>query len=115
MSKIELLRHLLTMAAADGGVSEGELKMLGQRAVSWGVSDEQFGELLGEASRGDLPLVIPESIDDRETLIKDLVRMMAADGQLHDDEKKLFAVVASQMDVDSAELNLMIDQALREG
>ena len=111
----ENLRHLFAIAAADGQFTLGELRLLGDRAISWGITDDEFEALLDEASRGDAELMIPADQDDRRRLLSDLVRMMAADGELHPKEKELFAVIASKMEITIVELNQIIDETIADG
>lgn len=111
----EKLRHLVAMAAADGRVAVEELRLLGDRAISWGITDDEFEAVLTEATRGDVDLEIPKDEADRRALLSDLVRMMAADGNLHAHEKELFAVIASNMDISVAVLNEVIDQTIADG
>jgi DnaJ-domain-containing protein 1 len=114
MSHKENLRHLVAMAAADGRVAISELRFLGDRAVSWGITDDEFEAVLDDANRGDVELQIPADPADRRRLLLDLVRMMAADGKLHSHEKSLFAVIASTMDITDTALNEIIDEAISE-
>ena len=115
MSNKDSLRHLLAMAAVDGGVTIEELRLLGDRAISWGITDDDFEMLLAEAVDGDVPLHIPEDEASRRELLSDLVRMMAADGELHQNETQLFAVVASKMGISDEQLNAIIDETIQDG
>jgi uncharacterized tellurite resistance protein B-like protein len=115
MTPIEQFQHLLAMAAADGSMDEGELRLLSSRAMQLGVTDDEFEQVLQAAiSRRD-HLSIPRDHDDRLTLLRDLVRMMAADGRLDHREKSLFAIVAATMEISPAQLNQVIDAAVHEG
>lgn len=115
MSHKQNLRHLVVMAAADGSVALEELRLLGDRAVQWGITDDEFEAILDEAVQGDIELEIPKDDAERLSLLSELVRMMAADGRLDDHEKKLFAVIASSMNLSDATLNEVIDRAIAEG
>lgn len=115
MSHKENLRHLVVMAAADGSVTTQELRLLGDRAIEWGITDDEFEAILDEAAQGDVELEIPQDDAQRRTLLSELVLMMAADGKLHQHEKKLFAVIASSMGISEAALNEVIDRAIAEG
>ena len=114
MPRLDLLRHLLTMAAADGSISTEELRLLASRALEWGISDDEFEQVLDEATETPVDLVLPEGRENRLALLKELVQMMAADGKLHEREKRLFSVVAAQMAVSTEELNQVIDAAIRD-
>ena len=89
--------------------------MFSHRALEWGVSDDQFEAMIDEAANGAAPL--PEIPQDRAAaheLLKQLVFMMAADGEMHDSERQMFAVIAAQMNVNESELNGIIDRAIAE-
>lgn len=45
-------------------------------------------------------------------MLRDLIRMMAADGDLADVEKDLFATAAAKMEISEDELNQIIDSVL---
>ncbi|MDA0658162.1 MAG: TerB family tellurite resistance protein [Planctomycetota bacterium] len=112
MKPKDLLKNLLAMAASDGAIHQGEMSLLADRCTQWGVSDDEFGEMLELATNGKLALQIPPEPSDRETLLRELVHMMAADGQLADTEKHLFATAAAVMKITPARLDQIIDQAI---
>ncbi len=115
MSDLEKLKFMLTMAVADGSITREELRLFSHRALQWGVSDDEFAALIEEAARGDAPMPeIPEGREACESLLKELVYMMAADGKLQDAERQMFAVIAAQMHVNESELNQIIDRAIAE-
>ena len=45
-------------------------------------------------------------------MLKELIHMMAADGELAETEKQLFATAAARMDISGDELNDIIDSIL---
>ena len=114
MSRFLLIRNLLAMAAADGSLSQGELELLSDRAVRWGISESEFTTAVEEAIRPDAEVEVPADPDARRELLKEMLHVMAADGTLDQTEKDLFAAVASTMDLKKDELNSIIDEALRE-
>ncbi|HEY6563015.1 MAG TPA: hypothetical protein VIY86_00835 [Pirellulaceae bacterium] len=115
MQRTDALRYLLIMAAADGQIAREELRLLTQRAVAWGISDSQFEALLDEANEGRTELIRPASPQERTEIVRELIFMMAADGQLTDLEKDFFAGFASRIGISTSELNHLIDGAIRDG
>ena len=115
MSPLDQFRHLLAMAAADERMNEAELGFLAQRAQELGVSQDEFYDALQAAVSGKVELMIPDGPAQRRGLLKDLVRMMAADGVLADKEKELFANVATAMEISHDELHQVIDATIAEG
>ena len=114
MDPADQFRNLLLMAASDGRMSEAELRLLSHRAAEWGITDDQFEDALQDAISGRASLVLPPDPDDRTRLLKELIRMMAADGRMADSEKQLFAVASSILGVGPDELNRLIDAVLEE-
>jgi uncharacterized tellurite resistance protein B-like protein len=114
MTPVEQFRHLIAMAAADGRMDENELRMLSNRALQLGVTDDEFEDVLHTAITHREQLSIPSDHRDRVALLQDLLRMMAADGRLDQREKSLFAIVAATMQISPNELNLIIDTVLAE-
>lgn len=112
MGQYEKLQNLMVMAAADGSLTEREIKFLSDRCRQWGFSDVEFAAAIRYALTPAAKVEIPASHSARQELLRDLIRMMAADGNLADDEKRLFATVAAQMGLESNELNAIIDEVL---
>ena len=114
MTPLERFQHLLVMAAADNRMSESELGYLAERAHELGITKEEFHDALQIAISGETNVVIPTGAADRRALLKDLILMMAADGELQDKERELFAQIAATMEVDTEELHRIIDATLAE-
>lgn len=114
MSHSDMFRSLLLMAAADGRMSEAELQLLSDRATEWGITDDQFEQAIQDAIDGKAELTIPTDPVERNELLKELIRVMAADGRLEKEQKQLFALVASVLGLSMEHLNGLIDAVLRE-
>ena len=115
MNNHERLRAMLSMAAADDGVTTEELRLLAAKAVDWGITDDDFEELLDDAIAGKSQIELPESAAQRWELLVDLIGMMAADGKLHPMEKQLFALLAAKMEISPNRLKEAIDDAISRG
>ena len=106
------LRNLVIMAFADGSLGEREVHLVADRCRELGLDEYdlqkaiEFG--LGEAA----VLTVPESSEERESLVRDLVRMMAADGHLDEGEKRLFALAAAKMSISASDVERLIDETL---
>jgi len=105
---------MLVMAASDGGLSEEELRLLMDRAKGWGFDHEEFTSIVDEVTGENVDLKIPDTKEDRMALLTDVVRMMGADGTLHDQEKQLFAMMADQMEINDDDVNKIIDAAVKQ-
>jgi uncharacterized tellurite resistance protein B-like protein len=114
MDPADKFRNLLLMAASDGRMSESELRLLSHRATELGITDDQFEDAIHEALSGRASLVMPADPDERQLMLKDLIRMMAADGKMASGEKHLFALASTVLGVEAEALDRLIDAVLEE-
>ena len=114
MNPADNFRNLLLMAASDGRMTEPELRLLSDRAAQLGVTDDQFKDALVDAISGRATLSLPNCVDERIEILKDLLRMMAADGKITDSERQLFALASGVMKLTADRLNDLIDELLEE-
>lgn len=114
MEKRNLFRNLMLLAVADGKLTEEEIAFLSLRSARWGISDSEFQDALRAARRKDAEFVIPPGREARLELLRDMLRMMAVDGQLADVERHAFAIVSASMGCGEEELNQLIDGVLHK-
>ncbi len=112
MDRFELFKNLMVMAAADKKFTEEEVEFLALRSSRWGISDQQFEEAFEFAKSNEAEMTIPEGQEERRRLLRDLIRMMAADGELASVEKRLFAEAAAKMGIKPGELEKTIDELM---
>ncbi|MGB1817321.1 MAG: TerB family tellurite resistance protein [Rubripirellula sp.] len=104
------LRNLVLMAFADGSLSEREVNLVADRCVELGLDDYAIKSGLADGAR----LEVPEEASEREALLKDLVRIMAADGRMDEGEKRLFALAAAKMSMSASDVERLIDETLTQ-
>jgi len=109
MEFFDKLKNLMVMAFADGRLTHSELEFLSDRSVQWGISQTDFEAAVEFALSDKAELQIPPHKQDRVELLQDLIRTMAADGQLAEIEKRLFAMAAAVMELGEGELDQIID------
>jgi uncharacterized tellurite resistance protein B-like protein len=114
MTPLEQFRHLLAMAAADQRMNEAELGFLSERAASLGIASDEFHDAMQDAVSGKAPLTLPSEPAERRALLKDLIRMMAADGRMDQRERELFAAVAATMNLTNEDVHEVIDATIAE-
>lgn len=114
MPKIELFRHLVAMAASDGEFSESEVQMLAVRANQWNITQLQFEEIVAEIKSGHVNLKLPARMDDRVELLKNMMHMMAIDGELSEEEKKMCALASARMGFTSEQFDQILDELLKD-
>lgn len=114
MSNLELFHNLVNLAASDGKFKEEEVEMLARRAEHWNISDDEFETAIAGITTGTIEIHLPDGQTNRITLIKEMIRMMAVDGELSEVEKRLCATASARLDFSAHEFNSMVDQVLRE-
>jgi uncharacterized tellurite resistance protein B-like protein len=78
---------LLAMAMADGVFDPKELELLADRAIFWGISAEEFEDILDNPEITDAEsAALPETLEDRAALLSELILMAFADGDLDQTE-----------------------------
>jgi len=77
------------MAASDGEFKQAEVEMLAVRANQWEITQQQFEETIADIQAGRLELAIPVEEEAKILLLKNMVHMMAIDGELAEEEKRL--------------------------
>lgn len=112
MDFYDRLKNLMIMAFADGSLTQSELEFLSDRSVQWGLSEADFTAAVEFALSDKAELQIPPHQQDRIDMLQDLIRTMAADGQLADIEKRVFAMAAAVMELPDGELDRIIDSVI---
>lgn len=114
MDRVNLFRHLVAMAASDGEFKESEIQMLAVRAEQWSITEAQFIETISDIKEGRLELVMPKEQDAKVELLKNMMHMMAIDGELAEEEKRLCAMASATMGFDEAQFDKILDDLLGE-
>ncbi len=113
MDRLASLKNLVVMAMADGTLSEHELTLLCDRCSELGLNEDELREAVQFALSKEASLELPTIECEQEAMLTDLIRMMAADGELNEVEKQLFALAAAKMNYAGDRLNQLIDRLLR--
>jgi uncharacterized tellurite resistance protein B-like protein len=110
----ERLRNLVVMAFADGSLGEREVNLVADRCAELGLDEYDLQKAVQFGLGDDAALEIPRGRAERESLLRDLIRMMAADGLLDESEKRLFALAAAKMSMSAADVERLIDETLEK-
>lgn len=110
--QIELFHNLINLAASDGVFTEQEVAFLATRAESWGIDAEEFETAIAGIAAGSLEIKLPENHRERSQLLKEMVRLMAVDGELAEIEKQLCANASARMGFSTAEFARLLDEVL---
>lgn len=112
MRNLDQLKNLVVMAASDGSLTEQEISLLVDRCAELGLTEEDLETAIDYAMSNEASIRLPEDRQEQLEVIRDLVRMMAADGVLTEVEKRLFALTAAKLGIQRDELNKIIDDLL---
>jgi uncharacterized tellurite resistance protein B-like protein len=110
--RMRKLRNLVVMAMADGSIGEREVGFVADRCHELGLGESELNHAIRFGLGDEAALELPTDPTERRELLVDLVKMMAADGVLDENEKRLFALAAAKMEISSAELKKLLDETL---
>jgi hypothetical protein len=114
MSHLELFHSLVNLAAVDNKFTDEEIQFLAERAEKWNISSDEFETAIAGISTGELQVKIPESFEDRVVMLKEMVRLMAVDGELAETEKRLCAYASGRMDFTTQQFSQILDEVIQE-
>ena len=115
MDKVALFHNLVNLAAVDQKFADEEVEFLAKRAEEWGIPAGEFETALAGLSEGNIEVTIPDSHHDRVVLLKEMIRLMAIDGELAEVEKRLCAHASGRMDLTSKQFAEILDEVIAEG
>ena len=108
------LRNQVLMAFADGSLGEREVNLVADRCVELGLDDYDLSLAIKSGLSDGTRLEVPDELSEREALLRDLIRIMAADGRLDEGEKRLFALAAAKMSISASDVERLIDETLKQ-
>ncbi len=114
MERIELFTNLVNLAAVDGKFTDEEVHYLASRAEAWNIPMDEFETAIAGVAEGGIQLQIPDAHGERDHLLKEMVRLMAAAGELAEMEKRMCAVASSRMNFTSHQFDEIIMQVISE-
>lgn len=110
MDHLERLKNLMIMAAIDHKLTDEELQLLKLRSQQWQIDQEEFDAAMQYASDEEAILTLPDGHPERLGMLRELIQVMVADGELAELEKQMFAVAAAHMGITDEELDQLFDQ-----
>ncbi len=114
MDQVELFHSLVNLAASDGKFTDEEIQFLAERAEKWEIPKGEFETALAGISEGNFELKVPEDYDARVNMMKEMLRLVASDGELAPMEKHICSVVAGKMDFSSQEFENLLQSVIDE-
>jgi uncharacterized tellurite resistance protein B-like protein len=113
MKHLDYLKNLVIMASADGSLTEREIAWLVDRCSELGLGEADLGEAMEFAISDEATMKLPKEKSEQMRMLGDLIRIMAADGDLDEIEKRLFALAAAKMNVTQKELDELITKLVK--
>lgn len=98
--------NLVSIASADGDITENEQEFIYSVAQDLELTDEEFIQCLQkwqDTAEEDLKIGTPRTIEDRFTFIKNMVMLMMLDGEISESERQFIASVADKWGLDGEE------------
>jgi uncharacterized tellurite resistance protein B-like protein len=105
------LKNLVALACSDGKVDDNEMEVLVDAAEKAGVSEADLHQMLDTVE--EYKYYIPESYEDREMQLIQMLSLAIADGEFSESEYDLCKMVAAKLDFSERELNLIIKLSFR--
>lgn len=112
MDHVELFHNLVNLAAVDGKFTQDEVNFLVARAQAWGIPNDEFETALAGIDEGQIEITVPENHDDRVRLMREMIALMASDGDLAEMEKSLCAAASARMDFTIDEFNQILQDVV---
>ncbi len=109
----QLFHNLVQLAAVDGKFTEEEIRFLVDRSERWGIPSDEFETALAGLD-SEIELQMPESKEDRMEMLREMIRLMAVDGELAETEKRLCAAASASMEISGSEFSAIIEGLLNE-
>jgi uncharacterized tellurite resistance protein B-like protein len=114
MDKIQVFHNLVNLAAADSKFTDEEIEFLARRANEWEIPNDEFETAIAGLTEGNVEVTVPESFEDRVLLMKEMIRLMAVDGELAEMEKRICADASGRMDFTSQQFSQILDEVISE-
>lgn len=109
--KLEHFANIVAVAASDGKISDEELELLKDRAIEYGLNENDVNELLDNAQ--SLEFIIPMNSVEREDQLSEAVLMSMIDGKIQDNEYDICLKIANKLGFDEKYLNHIIKLSIK--
>ena len=112
MDPTDLFSNLVNLAAVDGKFTEEEIRFLVSRAHALNLPNEEFEIALVGIAEGNIEIKIPDDHADRVHLLQEMIKLMAADGELAEMEKEFCARASAKMDFTIDQFQTILQEVL---
>lgn len=104
--KREHFENLVVVAAADGYMDEDEKDFLADKAEEFGLDASTVAQIISNPQ--SLSFHVPESIDEKEEQLSDVVFMAMIDGEIHEKEYSLCLNFAKRLGMTAKDVDEII-------
>lgn len=112
MDPLELFHNLINLAAIDQKFTDEEIDYLIGVANRHNIPSDEFETGLHGIREGVIEVTLPDDPEDREKLLREMIRLMAADGELNEMEMRLCATASARMDFTTEQFSELLDDVL---
>lgn len=112
MDPLELFHNLINLAAVDQKFTDEEIDYLIDVANRHNIPSEEFETALHGVREGIIEVKLPEDPAAQKNLMREMIRLMAADGELNEMEKRLCATASARMDFTSQQFGELLEEVL---
>jgi len=105
--KLEHFANIVAVAASDGKITDEELELLKNRAIEYGLDENDVNNLVDNA--GSLEFIIPLNNVEREEQLSEAVLMSMIDGEITQKERNICLKIAEKLGFDEKYLNYIIE------
>ena len=106
---------LVSAAFIDGTLSEAERQVLHQKAAALNLSRIDANDILTLGQQRKLTVTIPPTAQERETLLEELIEVVAADGRVEAPEYHLLARFAETLKISLPDLRQRVNRRMQKG
>jgi len=105
--KLEHFANLVAVAYSDGYLEEHEIEFLSERALEYGLPEDEVQKLFDMAA--ELKFIVPQNDEEKEAQLSDAVYMAMIDGEVHEKEYALCLKIAEKLDFRKKDLDYVIE------
>lgn len=114
MTPVQLFHNLINLAAVDQKFTDEEIDYLIEVANRHNIPSEEFESGLKGIREGMIEVQLPTGDEDRQKLMKEMIKLMAVDGELDVMEKRLCATASAKMDFSSEQFDKLLNEVLND-
>ncbi len=105
---------LVSAAFIDGTLSDAERQVLHQKAAALSLSRIDANDIMTLGQQRKLTVMIPATTQERESLLEDLIDVVAADGRVEAPEYHLLARFAETLKISLPDLRKRVNQRMQK-